>query len=155
MCSRTFLLFLTKDITFYGHPRTFFTIGHLSHNLLATMYIVTCIQLAYTFCMGYLQSRCHVTVEQRSRFWTVQLGRISTCRVENSIRCPAREHLIVGNLNFPQLSSAAAPHRSVPHFSVFRAHATPRPRMVKLDLDQILETTETIVQELLATGEFG
>jgi hypothetical protein len=24
-----------------------------------------------------------------------------------------------------------------------------------LDLDKILETTETIVQELLATGEFG
>ena len=28
-------------------------------------------------------------------------------------------------------------------------------QMVELDLDQILETTDTIVQELLATGEFG
>ena len=34
-------------------------------------------------------------------------------------------------------------------------HATPRFHMVELDLEQILDTTDTIVQELLATGEFG
>lgn len=40
---------------------------------------------------------------------------------------------------------------STPAFFAFTRHT----KMVELNLEQILETTDTIVQELLATGEFG
>ena len=63
-----------------------------------------------------------------------------------------REMYDRGNLNFPQtlpIHIASALRTSV------LPRAIPRKDMVDLDLEQILETAGTIVQELLATGEFG
>lgn len=63
------------------------------------------------------------------------------------------EGTTVGNLNL--LSTPKSPRRtSSPHSSRVRPGTTEN-KMAELNLEQILETTETIVQELLATGEFG
>lgn len=62
--------------------------------------------------------------------------------------------MTVGNLNF-SASPSPSPHRvRTTHFRTPK-YATPGINMVGLDLEQVLETTDTIVQELLATGEFG
>ena len=67
--------------------------------------------------------------------------------------------MTVGNLNLPFTHPPPAPRpQPATHISTFprtRHHTPPTMAELDLDLDKILETTETIVQELLATGEFG
>ena len=63
-----------------------------------------------------------------------------------------RERVIVGTSTSPQtLPIRIASALCIPVLP----RAIPRKDMVDLDLDQILETADTIVHELLATGEFG
>jgi len=60
----------------------------------------------------------------------------------------------VGNLNFslnPLHGTAGSALRASLHSSPRARY--PRTNMAELDLELILETTDTIVQELLATGE--
>jgi len=62
----------------------------------------------------------------------------------------------VGNLNFSLNSLHGTGIRTARVSAQFPTRARyPRVNMVELDLELILETTDTIVQELLATGEFG
>jgi len=52
-------------------------------------------------------------------------------------------------------SASPSPHRVRATRLRTPERATPGINMVDLDHEQVLETAETIVQELLATGEFG
>ena len=72
-------------------------------------------------------------------------------KVESVLQCQTGEDTTVRNLNLFLIHSG--PALSISAF--FTCAAVPRTGMAELDLQQVLETTETIVQELLATGEFG
>lgn len=65
------------------------------------------------------------------------------------------EGVIVGTSTFPQTLPSPRPRRVCTTRLCTPAYATSRTDMAELDLDKILDTTDTIVQELLATGEFG